>query len=90
MTERDQSFANLIRTLTASKQEAGRLGASFLANVIALAILEAALQWEGGPQLLADESYRLELLLAAKIRTALGDGNVVAMRPKTPAKDENL
>ena len=80
MTRRDAEFAALIRSVTACRQQAERLGCPFLADLLGAAVLEAALQAEGGRDGLGDDRKRLETLLAMKIRTALAGGNVVAIR----------
>lgn len=90
-SERDQQFQALIRKLVSCQQDAGRLGLIFLGQLLNMAVLETALEWDGGRNAGADPSMRLEKLLNLKIRTALGSGggNVLALsRPKDPALGE--
>ena len=64
-------MAELIRSLAACQQMAGRLGLAFLADLLSAVLLEAALQWDGGADALADPSMRLDTLLRLKLRLAL-------------------
>jgi len=81
ISERDERFADLIRTLVSSSQEAGHLGLDFLVHLINMAVMEAALEWDGGRIVPREPGQRLEQLLNLKIRTALGmaGGNVVTL-----------
>ena len=81
ISERDERFSELIRNLVSSSQEAGRLGLDFLVHLINMAVMEAALQWDGGRVVPQDPAQRLEQLLNLKIRTALGltGGNVLML-----------
>lgn len=87
-SERDQQFQALIRKLVSCQQDAGRLGLGFLSQLVNMAVLEAALEWDGGRRIAGDPSTRLEQLLNLKIRTALGGGggNVLTLaRTQDPA-----
>ena len=81
ISDRDERFAKLIRSLVSSGQEAGQLGLEFLVHLINMAVMEAALEWDGGRVIPREPAMRLEQLLNLKIRTALGmvGGNVVTL-----------
>lgn len=84
-SEHDQQFQALIRKLVSCQQDAGRMGLGFLSQLINMAVLETALEWDGGRRLTGDPSARLEQLLNLKIRTALGGGggNVLTLARAT-------
>jgi hypothetical protein len=86
ISERDERFAKLIQGLVASGQEARQLGLVFLGHLVDMAVMEAALEWDGGRVVPNEPALRLEQLLNLKIRTALGmaGGNVVTL-----ARDRN-
>ena len=86
ISERDERFAKLIQGLVASGQEARRLDLVFLGHLVDMAVMEAALEWDGGRVIPNEPALRLEQLLNLKIRAALGmtSGNVVTL-----AKDRN-
>jgi hypothetical protein len=81
ISERDERFARLIRSLISSGQEAEQLGLGFLAHLVNMAVMEAALEWDGGRIVPRDPGQRLEQLLNLKIRTALSmvGGNIVTL-----------
>jgi len=81
ISERDERFAALIRNLASCGQEARQLGLEFLAHLMDMAVMEAALEWDGGRVVPREPAMRLEQLLNLKIRTALGmaGGNVVML-----------
>jgi hypothetical protein len=81
MSERDERFARLIQSLVSSGQEARQLGLDFLGHLVDMAVMEAALEWDGGRVIPKEPAMRLEQLLNLKIRTALGlaGGNVVTL-----------
>ncbi|SNY93172.1 hypothetical protein SAMN04515647_3460 [Cohaesibacter sp. ES.047] len=77
--------SELIRDLTSCKQQAERIGLGFLSDLLAMALLETALQAIGGKEALANPNMRLERLIELKLRTALGGGsgqNIVPMCPE--------
>ena len=86
ISERDERFAKLIQGLVASGQEARRLDLVFLGHLVDMAVMEAALEWDGGRVIPNEPALRLEQLLNLKIRAALGmtSGNVVTL-----ARDRN-
>jgi hypothetical protein len=77
----NENFAELIRALVSCQQQAARLSLDFLVQLINMAVLEAALQWDGGGQIPPEGDLQLERLLRLKIRVALaGAGeNLVGM-----------
>jgi hypothetical protein len=81
MSERDERFARLIQGLVANGQEARQLGLEFLGHLVDMAVMETALEWDGGRVVTKEPAMRLEQLLNLKIRTALGmaGGNVVTL-----------
>jgi hypothetical protein len=81
MSERDERFARLIQNLVSSGHEARQLGLDFLGHLVDMAVMEAALEWDGGRVIPKEPAMRLEQLLNLKIRTALGlaGGNVVTL-----------
>jgi hypothetical protein len=76
---RADEFAGLIRNLVSCQQQAARLGLTFLAHLLGMAVMEAALQWDGGLPLPADPKLQVERLLRLKIRVALAQagGNIL-------------
>jgi hypothetical protein len=81
ISDRDERFSRLIQSLVSSGQEASLLGLDFLGHLINMAVMEAALEWDGGRVVPREPAQRLEQLLILKIRTALGmvGGNVVTL-----------
>jgi hypothetical protein len=81
ISERDERFAGLIGNLASCGQEARRLELDFLGHLINMAVMEAALEWDGGRVVPLEPAMRLEQLLNLKIRTALGmaGANVVTL-----------
>ena len=81
ISERDERFAGLIRNLASCGHEAHELGLEFLAHLVNMAVLEAALEWDGGRVVPREPAMRLEQLLNLKIRAALAmaGGNVVML-----------
>jgi hypothetical protein len=81
ISERDERFSRLIRDLASCGQEANQLGLEFLGHLINMAVMETALEWDGGRIVPLEPAMRLEQLLNLKIRTALGmaGGNVVML-----------
>ena len=81
ISERDERFASLIQDLVACGQAARQLELEFLGHLINMAVMEAALEWDGGRVVPLEPAMRLEQLLNLKIRTALGmaGGNVVML-----------
>ena len=81
ISERDERFSRLIQDLASCGQEARQLGLEFLGHLINMAVMEAALEWDGGRVVPLEPAMRLEQLLNLKIRTALGmaGGNVVML-----------
>jgi hypothetical protein len=87
--EKNECYAELIRSLVSCQQQATRLGLPFLGQLIGMAVMEAALQWDGGVPLPADPSLQIERLLRLKVRIALAysGGNILSFDSKTVRKD---
>ena len=73
---RDTEFMELIRALTASRQQAERMRLGFLTALLTACLLEAAMQWDGGAPVSADIDVVLPRLLATKIKLALAGGTI--------------
>ena len=82
--DKDSEFAQLLRDLATSQRRAEGLGQRFLSQVIGMAVLEAAIQWDGGHERIGDAATRLDRLLRMKLRVALAEtnSNVVALYPE--------
>lgn len=78
--EHDERYSELIRCLVSCQQQATRLGLGFLAQLISLAVMETALQWDGGP-IPSDPKMQLDRLLRLKIKVALAQAgsNILPM-----------
>lgn len=79
-----ESFAWIIRTLVNCRQEADRLQLTDLYQLINMAVLQTALDWEGfepagGPNANLDSLLRLKMKLAFSER----NDNVVLLNTKT-------
>jgi hypothetical protein len=75
------TYADLARSLSTCQGQAERLGLKFLATLLAAALLEVALQAEGGHRALDQASTQFETMLRLKLRLMLGasDKNVVLL-----------
>jgi hypothetical protein len=78
------SYAWIIRTLVTCREEADRLGRSSLSNLINMAVLQTALDWEGEEPSRGNETS-LDALLRLKMKLAFSErsDNVVLLDSKT-------
>ncbi|PWW03444.1 hypothetical protein DFR52_101124 [Hoeflea marina] len=79
-----EAFAWIIRTLVNCRQEAERLNLADLSQVINMAVLQTALDWEGKEPATGKETG-LEALLRLKMKLAFSErsDNVVLLNSKT-------
>jgi hypothetical protein len=82
--DKDAEFAQLLRDLVACRRRAEQLDRGFLSQVIGMAVMEAAIQWDGGRNSGDDPAMPLDRLLRLKLRVALAENNsnVVALYPE--------
>lgn len=79
----DEGFSELVRSLLASQRQAEEMDLQFLAGLLDMAAIEAALQWDGGHEALKAIGERGDRLLRLKLRVSLANrGNIVALFPK--------
>jgi hypothetical protein len=88
MKTRPDDYVELIRSITSCRQRASLLGHDFLADLLAMAAMEAALQWNGGHSVLSNANTRLEEMLRLKLTMALGQSDadivpIISNRQKT-------
>lgn len=78
------SYAWIIRTLVTCREEADRLERTSLSNLINMAVLQTALDWEGAEPSRGDETS-LDALLRLKMKLAFSErsDNVVLLDSKT-------
>lgn len=82
--DKDAEFAQLLRDLVACRHRAEDLNRRFLSQVIGMAVMEAAIQWDGGRNSEDESATGLDRLLRMKLRVALAESNsnVVALYPE--------
>ncbi|WP_035521119.1 hypothetical protein [Hoeflea sp. BAL378] len=78
------SYAWIIRTLVTCREEADRLKLGDLSNLINMAVLQTALDWEGEEPSNGNETS-LDALLRLKMKLAFSErsDNVVLLNSKT-------
>jgi hypothetical protein len=76
MAAADADFIEMIRAISACRQRAERMRLGFLTGLLTAALLEAAMQWDGGTPVSPDVQAVLPKLLATKIKLALANGSV--------------
>ena len=73
----DDEMAQLVRQLAASQTTARRLGMLLVADLIAAAMMDVAIERTGGRGALSDPSRRLDQVLRLRIARAFADSDTV-------------
>ncbi len=78
------SYAWIIRTLVTCREEADRLKLGDLSNLINMAVLQTAMEWEGQEPSKGSETS-LDALLRLKMKLAFSErsDNIVVLNSKT-------